>query len=52
MGRLLSTVLGLLLLALAAPYLTRLADQAVPALISILVFLAITRLFWPTRRRR
>lgn len=52
MGRLLSTVFGLLVLALAAPYLAHLAAQTVPALISILVFLAIARLFWPTRRRR
>lgn len=52
MGRLLSTVIGLLLLALAAPYLAGLAEQAVPALVSVLFFLAIARLFWPTRRRR
>ncbi len=45
MGRLLSAVLGLLVLALAAPYLAHLAAQTVPALISILVFLAIARLF-------
>ncbi len=52
MGRLLSTVLGLLLLALAAPYLAHLAEQTIPALLSILFFLAIARLLWPTRRRR
>jgi len=52
MGRLLSVVLGLLVLALAAPYLARLAEQTVPTLLSVLFFLAIARLFWPTRRRR
>lgn len=52
MNRLLSTVLGLLLFALAAPYLARLAEQMVPALLSVVFFLAIARLFWPTRRRR
>jgi len=51
-GRLLSTVLGLLVLALAAPYLARLAEQTVPALLSFLFFLALARLFWPARRRR
>lgn len=52
MGRLLSIVLGLLLLALAAPYLAHLAAQTVPALLSVVFFLAIARLLWPTRRRR
>ncbi len=52
MGRLLSAALGLLLLALAAPYLAHLAEQTIPTLLSIVVFLAIARLFWPTRRRR
>ncbi len=51
MGRLMGAVLGLLL-ALAAPYLARLAAQTVPTLLSFLVFLAIARLFWPSRRRR
>lgn len=52
MSRLLGTVLGLLVLALAAPTLARLAEQTVPALVSLLFFLGIARLLWPTRRRR
>lgn len=52
MGRLLSAVLGLLVLALVAPYLARLAEQTVPALLSVLFSLAIARLLWPARRRR
>lgn len=52
MGRLFTTVLGLVVVALLAPELARLARAAVPALVAVLFLLAIVRLFWPTRRRR
>lgn len=52
MRRALGTVALLLVLCLSAPTWARLAEQAVPALVSLLVFLALVRLIWPGRRRR
>lgn len=52
MNRLGSAVLGLLLLALALPYLAALAQQAVPALLGFLACLFIARLVLPPGRRR
>ncbi len=46
------TVVGLLALVVALPAIAQAAQAAVPALISVLVFLGIVNLAWPTRRRR
>ncbi len=52
MGRLTGTVVCLLVLIVALPAIAHAAQVAVPALFSVLVFLAIASLFWPSRRRR
>lgn len=52
MSRLFGLTCVLLALALSAPYLARLAQQAVPTLIALLILLGVVRLVWPSRRRR
>ena len=52
MSRVTLSVLGLLALCLALPTITRLAQQAIPLLVSLLVLLAVLYLAFPPRRHR
>jgi membrane protein implicated in regulation of membrane protease activity len=52
MTRLIAVIAGLVVLCLLLPAIARAAQAAVPALLSVLLLLAIARLFWPSRRRR
>ncbi len=52
MGRVLGTVAWLLVGVLLLPQVAQAAQAAVPALVSLLIFLGVVRLAWPTRRRR
>ena len=51
MDRLIGTTVGLVVLVIALPAVTVLAQDALPALISLLVLLGAVRLLWPSRRR-
>ncbi len=52
MTRLTGIVVLLLVVCLAAPALAKAAQAAVPALVSLVVFLGIARLAFPPHRRR
>jgi len=52
MNRLLTQACGVLLAILLLPEIARVAADAIPALISVIVFLGIAHLAWPTSRRR
>lgn len=52
MTRLIGIVVLLLVVCLAAPALAKAAQAAVPVLVSLLVFLGLARLAWPSSRRR
>lgn len=52
MGRLTGTVVFLLVACLVLPTVARLAQAAVPVLVSLLVLLGLARLLWPGQRRR
>lgn len=52
MNRLLGTAALLVVMIVALPAVARLAQAAVPALVSVIVFLGVARLLWPSRRRR
>ena len=52
MNKLIGTVAGLLVLIVVLPTVAELAQAAVPALVSVLVFLGLVRLALPPSRRR
>ena len=52
MRRLLGTVVLLIVVCLIAPILAAAAQAAVPFLLSVLLFLFIARLAWPSPRNR
>jgi hypothetical protein len=52
MDRLIGLVVVLLLVVVALPIVAGYAAGAVPALLSLLVFLGVLRLFLPARSRR
>lgn len=52
MSRLIGYVVVLIVALLMLPAIARAAQAAVPLLLSVLVFLGIAKLAWPTSRRR
>jgi hypothetical protein len=51
-SRAISTALWALVVVLALPAIARLAQQAVPWLIAVILILGLVRLWWPVGRRR
>jgi len=51
-NRLLGTAVLLVVVIVALPAVARLAQTVVPALVSVIVFLGVARLLWPSRRKR
>lgn len=52
MSRLFTQACGALIVILLLPEIARAAADAIPVLISVIVFLGIAHLAWPSSRRR